>query len=50
MENVPENGADRAERGRAVEEPVLLVSLGEVSAATQGLGMGHSEDKRRAYN
>lgn len=45
-----EHAVDQAEQDRVIEEPVLLVSLGEVSAATQGQGQGHSEDKRRAYN
>ena len=32
------------------DPPVLLVSVGEVSAVTLGQGRGSSEDKRRAYN
>ncbi|HEX3783310.1 MAG TPA: albusnodin family lasso peptide [Pseudonocardiaceae bacterium] len=34
----------------AADDPVLLVSMGDVAAVTLGMGKGSSEDKRRAYN
>ncbi|WP_433225301.1 albusnodin family lasso peptide [Microtetraspora malaysiensis] len=32
------------------DDDEMLVSLGDVTALTQGQGKGSSEDKRRAYN
>jgi hypothetical protein len=32
------------------ETPVLLIDLADAADATLGQGVGHSEDKRRAYN
>ena len=34
----------------AGDDPVLLVSLGDMPAVTLGMGRGSAEDKRRAYN
>ncbi|MEV7842843.1 albusnodin family lasso peptide [Streptomyces cyaneofuscatus] len=34
----------------ADEYELLPVEIGDVTVLTEGLGGGHSEDKRRAYN